>query len=59
LPANACDDDVLLTAKLKGAYDWLATPQSWSKTARHLLGGAASKRSTMRGTSPSLPARNS
>jgi peptidoglycan/xylan/chitin deacetylase (PgdA/CDA1 family) len=59
LPANACDDDVLLSAKLNGAYDWLATPQSWSKTARHWLGGAASKGSRVRGASPSFPAPNS
>jgi peptidoglycan/xylan/chitin deacetylase (PgdA/CDA1 family) len=27
LPVNSCDDDQLFSAKLAGAYDWLATPQ--------------------------------
>jgi peptidoglycan/xylan/chitin deacetylase (PgdA/CDA1 family) len=28
LPANTCDDQPLFAAKLNGAYDWLAVPQS-------------------------------
>lgn len=35
IPVNDCDDESLLAAKLKGAYDWLAFPQRLRKrTAR-------------------------
>jgi peptidoglycan/xylan/chitin deacetylase (PgdA/CDA1 family) len=37
LPVNSCDDKPLLLAKLSGAYDWLAYPQGWFKSARHYL----------------------
>jgi len=40
LPVNDDDDQALLLAKLNGAYDWLAYPQSWFKQARHRLGFA-------------------
>jgi peptidoglycan/xylan/chitin deacetylase (PgdA/CDA1 family) len=32
LPVNSCDDLQLFRAKLEGDYDWLAIPQSLSKT---------------------------
>lgn len=41
LPVNEADDQALLLAKLDGAYDWLAVPQSLSKAARRLLSPAA------------------
>jgi len=34
LPANGCDDEVLLQAKLDGAYDWLGRFQYLSKLAK-------------------------
>jgi len=34
LPVNSCDDGSLFTAKLAGAYDWLAAPQRWAKLAK-------------------------
>jgi hypothetical protein len=37
LPANEGDDPAFFAAKLDGAYDWLARPQSWSKAARRRL----------------------
>jgi len=37
LPLNDWDDDVLLAAKLNGAYDWLALPQDVFKRAKQLL----------------------
>ena len=37
LPVNDEDDVPLFRAKVEGAYDWLATPQTAAKTARHLL----------------------
>ncbi|MGB7769554.1 MAG: polysaccharide deacetylase family protein [Verrucomicrobiia bacterium] len=43
LPVNNCDDKPLLLAKLNGAYDWLAYPQSWFKSVRHRLGRALRK----------------
>jgi len=36
LPANDCDDRLLLEAKLSGAYDWLAKPQGLYKALRFL-----------------------
>lgn len=42
LPVNDCDDLRLLAAKLEGAYDWVATPQSLLKTCRNF--GLRSKR---------------
>jgi peptidoglycan/xylan/chitin deacetylase (PgdA/CDA1 family) len=44
LPANVCDDRALLDAKLTGAYDWLALPQSWSKKAKGWLRRAPAAR---------------
>lgn len=35
LPVNEHDDYDLLTAKLSGAYDWLAYPQIWAKSVKH------------------------
>jgi peptidoglycan/xylan/chitin deacetylase (PgdA/CDA1 family) len=35
LPVNSCDDQALLDAKLRGAYDWLARVQGWYKSLRH------------------------
>ena len=37
LPANALDDNALLAAKLEGAYDWMAAPQSAVKTMKAFL----------------------
>jgi peptidoglycan/xylan/chitin deacetylase (PgdA/CDA1 family) len=37
LPINDDDDHTLFLAKLNGAYDWLAYPQSWVKAVRHQL----------------------
>jgi peptidoglycan/xylan/chitin deacetylase (PgdA/CDA1 family) len=39
LPVNSCDDDVLLQAKLAGAYDWIAKFQYVSKLTRACLRG--------------------
>jgi peptidoglycan/xylan/chitin deacetylase (PgdA/CDA1 family) len=36
LPANSCDDEALLRAKLAGAYDWLAWAQSTVKLLKAL-----------------------
>lgn len=36
LPANGADDDALFRAKLGGAYDWLATPQTVFKRLKLL-----------------------
>jgi peptidoglycan/xylan/chitin deacetylase (PgdA/CDA1 family) len=38
LPVNSGDDVELFAAKLDGAYDWLAYPQSWFKSVHHRLG---------------------
>jgi peptidoglycan/xylan/chitin deacetylase (PgdA/CDA1 family) len=38
LPANSLDDLALFAAKLDGAYDWLAAPQSAVKTMKAFLG---------------------
>jgi peptidoglycan/xylan/chitin deacetylase (PgdA/CDA1 family) len=43
LPMNNDDDRVLFLAKLDGAYDWLAYPQSWFKSAHHRLGRSSRK----------------
>jgi len=37
LPANSADDEALLSAKLKGSYDWLHTPQYLIKRIRSLI----------------------
>jgi peptidoglycan/xylan/chitin deacetylase (PgdA/CDA1 family) len=37
LPVNSCDDDQLFSAKLAGAYDWLATPQRLVKLAKNSI----------------------
>ena len=36
LPINDADDPALLTAKLDGAYDWLALPQRMVKAIKSL-----------------------
>jgi len=36
LPVNSCDDLQLFRAKLAGAYDWVARPQSLAKMAKSL-----------------------
>jgi len=47
LPANSCDDRPLFTAKLQGAYDWLAGPQTLTKQlVRYLRPAARSGRNT-------------
>jgi peptidoglycan/xylan/chitin deacetylase (PgdA/CDA1 family) len=38
LPANGADDAALFRAKLHGAYDWMATPQSLLKRVKQLAG---------------------
>ena len=43
LPVNSGDDVELFAAKLDGAYDWLAHPQGWYKSARYRLGHASRK----------------
>jgi peptidoglycan/xylan/chitin deacetylase (PgdA/CDA1 family) len=43
LPINDDDDRTLFLAKLNGAYDWLAHPQSWFKSAHHRLGHSSRK----------------
>jgi peptidoglycan/xylan/chitin deacetylase (PgdA/CDA1 family) len=40
LPANDCDDTALLAAKLQGAYDWLASPQTLIKNLKMCLRGS-------------------
>jgi peptidoglycan/xylan/chitin deacetylase (PgdA/CDA1 family) len=43
LPVNDDDDQTLFLAKLNGAYDWLAYPQSWYKLAHYCLGRSSRK----------------
>lgn len=43
LPVNDDDDQALFLAKLNGAYDWLAYPQSWFKSAHYRLGRSSRK----------------
>ena len=43
LPANDCDDDALLRAKLEGAYDWLGPVQRAYKMTRSLLTKASGR----------------
>ncbi|HEY3932216.1 MAG TPA: polysaccharide deacetylase family protein [Verrucomicrobiae bacterium] len=43
LPMNNDDDQALFLAKLDGAYDWLAYPQSWFKSAHYRLGRSSRK----------------
>jgi peptidoglycan/xylan/chitin deacetylase (PgdA/CDA1 family) len=54
LPVNNCDDRSLLLAKLNGAYDWLAYPQSWFKSARHCLGRTSRKEADLSPVAQSL-----
>ncbi len=54
LPVNDCDDRPLLLAKLSGAYDWLAYPQSWFKSASHRLGRATRKETDLSPVTQSL-----
>jgi peptidoglycan/xylan/chitin deacetylase (PgdA/CDA1 family) len=37
LPANSADDQSLFAAKLSGAYDWMALPQTITKKLSHWL----------------------
>ena len=41
LPVNDLDDELLFDAKLKGAYDWFATPQAVVKGLKSLIGNSA------------------
>jgi peptidoglycan/xylan/chitin deacetylase (PgdA/CDA1 family) len=54
LPVNNCDDQALLLAKLNGAYDWLAYPQSWFKSARHCFGRVSRKEADLSPVAQSL-----
>lgn len=54
LPVNDCDDRPLLLAKLSGAYDWLAYPQSWFKLACHRLGRTSRKETDLSPVTQSL-----
>jgi peptidoglycan/xylan/chitin deacetylase (PgdA/CDA1 family) len=54
LPVNDCDDRPLLLAKLSGAYDWLAYPQSWFKSARYRLGRTSRKEADLSPVAQSL-----
>jgi peptidoglycan/xylan/chitin deacetylase (PgdA/CDA1 family) len=54
LPVNNCDDKPLLLAKLGGAYDWLAYPQSWFKSVRYRLGRASRKEASLYPVAQSL-----
>ena len=54
LPVNDCDDRPLLLAKLSGAYDWLAYPQSWFKSARYRLSGTSRKEAGLSPVTQSL-----
>jgi len=56
LPVNDGDDLDLFTAKLHGAYDWLAYPQGWYKSVRHQLGRTGRKKSNT-GTMPPAAVR--
>jgi peptidoglycan/xylan/chitin deacetylase (PgdA/CDA1 family) len=62
LPANDCDDPPLLAAKLDGAYDWLASPQGWSKAVRRRLRsrsrGGPNSRSPLPTLHPANPPQN-
>jgi peptidoglycan/xylan/chitin deacetylase (PgdA/CDA1 family) len=40
LPVNSCDDPALFSAKLAGAYDWVATSQYVSKMVKTRLRGS-------------------
>lgn len=46
IPVNSDDDHFLFTAKLAGAYDWLAMPQRISKTIRRWAGSGSRQRPT-------------
>jgi peptidoglycan/xylan/chitin deacetylase (PgdA/CDA1 family) len=50
LPVNSGDDVELFAAKLDGAYDWLAHPQSWFKSVRHRLGHTGRRESDLPAT---------
>ena len=54
LPVNDCDDRPLLLAKLSGAYDWLAYPQSWFKSARYRLSRTSRKETDLSPVAQSL-----
>lgn len=57
LPVNGADDVDFFAAKLAGAYDWLARPQSWFKAVRYRMGRAGRKEPGL--TSAALPAARS
>jgi peptidoglycan/xylan/chitin deacetylase (PgdA/CDA1 family) len=58
LPANALDDNALLAAKLEGAYDWMAAPQSAVKTIKAFLRPQPSARKAIPAAgAPSNPSR--
>jgi peptidoglycan/xylan/chitin deacetylase (PgdA/CDA1 family) len=44
IPINACDDQVLFSAKLEGAYDWLHLPQLILKKSRAMMRRASAQR---------------
>lgn len=48
LPINDDDDHTLFSAKLNGAYDWLAHPQSWIKSVHYRLGRSSRKEAGLR-----------
>ena len=54
LPVNNCDDKLLLLAKVRGAYDWFAYPQSWYKSARYHLGRVSRKEAGLSPVAQSL-----
>lgn len=47
LPINSCDDSALFTAKLLGAYDWLAKPQRWTQALKSMKQRFYSPRETV------------
>jgi peptidoglycan/xylan/chitin deacetylase (PgdA/CDA1 family) len=58
LPANSLDDLALFAAKLEGAYDWLAAPQSAVKTMKAFLRPRSSgKNPVPEAGAPPTPAR--
>jgi peptidoglycan/xylan/chitin deacetylase (PgdA/CDA1 family) len=58
LPINSCDDKPLLLAKLSGAYDWLAYPQGWFKSARHHLNRGSRRETVLSPVTQSLWSRS-
>jgi peptidoglycan/xylan/chitin deacetylase (PgdA/CDA1 family) len=59
LPANSLDDAAFFAAKLEGAYDWLAAPQSAVKALKALLRPHSSgKKPVPLASAPSNPSRS-